>query len=172
MTTQQSIELLNELVKSSKENEWIEFKLNFHSEEEIGQRISALSNGARINNQRYGYLVFGIENETHIIKGTTFSARKHKKGNEELESWLATRLNPRIDFSIHEFNYDDNRHITMFVIPAAKIQPVEFLHTSYIRVGSITRKLGDFPEKQAKIWKKDTIPFEKEIAKNTGARHQ
>ena len=171
MTTQQSIELLNELVKSSKENEWIEFKLNFHSEEEIGQRISALSNGACINNQRYGYLVFGIENETHIIKGTTFSARKHKKGNEELESWLATRLNPRIDFSIHEFNYDDNRHITMFVIPAAKMQPVEFLHTSYIRVGSITRKLGDFPEKQAKIWKKDTTPFEKEIAKDnlTGA---
>lgn len=59
----------------------------------------------------------------------------------------------------------------MFVIPAAKIQPVEFLHTSYIRVGSITRKLGEFPEKQAKIWKKDTISFEKEIAKDnlTGA---
>ncbi len=171
MITQQSIELLNELVKSSKENEWIEFKLNFHSEEEIGQRISALSNGACIHNQRYGYLVFGIEDETHIIRGTTFSARKHKKGNEELESWLATRLNPRIDFSIHEFDYDAKRRITMFVIPAAKTQPVEFLHNSYIRVGSITRKLGDFPEKQAKIWKKDTTPFEKEIARDnlTGA---
>ena len=171
MTTQQLIELLNELVKSSKESEWMEFKLNFHSEDEIGQRISALSNGACIHNQQYGYLVFGIENETHIIKGTTFSAKKHKKGNEELESWLSTRLNPRIDFSIHEFYYDDKRRITMFVVPAAKIQPVEFLHTPYIRVGSITRKLGEFPDKQAKIWKKDTIPFEKEIAKDnlTGA---
>ena len=166
MTTSQSIDLLNDLVKSSKENEWIEFKLNFHSEEEIGERISALSNGACINNQRFGYLVFGIEDKTHIIKGTTFSARKHKKGNEELENWLATRLNPRIDFSIHEFDYDEKRHITMFIIPAAKTQPVEFFHQSYIRIGSITRKLNDFPEKQAKIWKKNTIPFEKEIAKD------
>ena len=166
MTNSQSIELLDELVKSSKENEWIEFKLNFHSEGEIGERISALSNGACINNQRFGYLVFGIEDNTHIIKGTTFSARKHKKGNEELENWLATRLNPRIDFSIHEFDYDEKRHITMFIIPAAKMQPVEFLHQSYIRIGSITRKLSDFPEKQAKIWKKNTVPFEKEIAKD------
>jgi predicted HTH transcriptional regulator len=171
ITTSQSIELLNDLVKSSKENEWIEFKLNFHSDEEIGERISALSNGACINNQRFGYLVFGIEDSTHIIKGTTFSARKHKKGNEELENWLATRLNPRIDFSIHEFDYDEKRHITMFVIPAAKTQPVEFLHNSYIRIGSITRKLSNFPEKQAKIWKKETTPFEKDIAKDnlTGA---
>lgn len=166
MTTSQSIELLNELVKSSRENEWIEFKLNFHSEEEIGQRISALSNGACIHNQRFGYLVFGIEDESHIIKGTTFSARRYKKGNEELENWLANRLNPRIDFSIYEFEYDEKRHITMFVIPAAKTQPVEFLHISYIRVGSITRKLSEFPEKQAKIWKKETTPFEKEIAKD------
>ena len=166
MTTLQSIELLNDLVKSSKEIEWIEFKLNFHSEDEIGEQISALSNGACINNQRFGYLVFGIEDNTHIIKGTKFSARKHKKGNEELEHWLVTRLNPRIDFNIHEFDYDDKRHITMFVIPAAKTQPVEFFHNSYIRIGSITRKLNEFPEKQAKIWKKNTIPFEKEIAKD------
>lgn len=40
------------------------------------------------------------------------------------------------------------------------------MHQAYIRVGSITRKLNDFPEKQAKIWKKDTVPFEKEMAKD------
>jgi predicted HTH transcriptional regulator len=83
-----------------------------------------------------------------------------------LENWLATRLNPRIDFEVYEFDYDVNRHISLFVIPATKIQPVAFLHQAYIRVGSITRKLNDFPEKQAKIWKKEHIPFEKEIAKN------
>ena len=166
ITPSQSIELLNELIKSSKENEWVEFKLNFHSGEEIGERISALSNGACINNQPFGYLVFGVEDETQVIKGTTFSARKHKKGNEELENWLANRLNPRIDFTINEFSYDSSRHITMFIIPAAKTQPVEFFHNSYIRIGSITRKLNDFPEKQAKIWKKNTTPFEKEIAKD------
>jgi predicted HTH transcriptional regulator len=159
-------ELIDSLVKTPQENECLEFKHNYHSAEEIGMRISALSNGACIQKQAYAYLVFGIENETHQITGSTFKATSHKKGNEDLEHWLSTRLNPRIDFSIYEFDYDSNRHISLFVIPATKSQPVEFLHISYIRVGSITRKLSEFPEKQAKIWKEQSIPFEKEIAKD------
>ncbi len=159
-------ELIDELVKQPHESEWVEFKLNFHSVEEIGERISALSNGACIHNQSFGYLVFGVEDKTQLIKGTTFKAKLHKKGNEDLEHWLATRLNPRIDFIIHDFAYDSERNMSVFVIPSAKNQPVEFLHHSYIRVGSITRKLNEFPEKQAKIWKKDAIAFEKEIAKD------
>ena len=82
MNDQQLIELLNELVKQPTESEWVEFKLNFHSEQEIGERISALANGAAIHNQDFGYLVFGIEDKTHIIKGTTFKPKQHKKGNE------------------------------------------------------------------------------------------
>lgn len=166
MNKAQLIELLNELIKLPSESEWVEFKLNFHSAEEIGERISALSNGACIHNQPFGYIVFGIEDNTHIIKGTTFRAKLHKKGNEDLEHWLATRLNPRIDFSVFEFDYDETRHISIFIIPATKNQPVEFKHQAYIRINTITRRLNDFPEKQAKIWKKDTIPFEKEIAKD------
>ena len=48
------IGLINELVEQPHESEWLEFKLNFHSAEEIGERISALSNGACIHNQPYG----------------------------------------------------------------------------------------------------------------------
>ena len=76
-------ELLTDLVKQPHESEWVEFKLNFHSAEEIGKRISALSNGACIQGQAFGYLVFGIEDKTQTIKGTTFKAKSHKKGNEE-----------------------------------------------------------------------------------------
>ncbi len=166
MNQQQLIELVNDLTKQSRESEWLEFKQNFHSAEEIGERLSALSNGACIHNQPFGYLVFGIEDKTQLITGTTFKARLHKKGNENLEHWLATRLNPRIDFVIYEFDYDSDRFISLFIVPATKAQPVEFLHQAYIRVGSITRKLNEFPEKQAKIWKKENIPFEKEIAKD------
>ncbi len=166
MNNQQLIELLTELVKQPNESEWVEFKLNFHSPEEIGERLSALSNGACIHNQPFGYLVFGVEDKTHLIKGTTFKAKSHTKGNEDLEHWLATRLNPRIDFTVYEFDYDSSRHISIYVIPAAKNQPVEFLHQAYIRINTITRKLNEFPEKQAKIWKKDTTLFEKEIAKD------
>jgi len=159
-------ELLTELVKQPHESEWVEFKLNYHSAEEIGERISALSNGACIQGQPLGYLIFGIEDKTHIIKGTSFKAKSHKKGNENIEHWLAQRLNPRIDFSIYEFDYEPDKHLSVFVIPATKNRPVEFKHQAYIRIGSITRRLNDFPEKQVKIWKKDTLPFEKEMAKD------
>ncbi|MCD4675762.1 MAG: putative DNA binding domain-containing protein [Desulfobacula sp.] len=166
MNEKQLIELLNDLVKQPHESEWVEFKLNFHSPEEIGEQISALSNGACIQNQSFGYLIFGVEDKIQHIRGTSFKAKTHKKGNEDLEHWLATRLNPRIDFLVYEFDYDIDKHISIYVIPATKSQPVEFLHQAYIRVGSITRKLNDFPGKQAKIWKKETTPFEKEIAKD------
>lgn len=71
MNEQQLTELINELVKQPHESEWVEFKLNFHSPEEIGERLSALSNGACIHNQSVGYLVFGVEDQTHIIKGSS-----------------------------------------------------------------------------------------------------
>jgi predicted HTH transcriptional regulator len=160
------IALVNELVNQPQESECVEFKLNFHAAEEIGERISALSNGACIHNQPFGFLVFGVEDQTQRIKGSTFRAKSSKKGNEDLEHWLLTRLNPRIDLTVYDFNYDANRAISIYIIPAAKNQPVEFLHQAYIRVNSITRKLNEFPQKHAKIWKKDSIPFEKEIAKD------
>ncbi|MDX9846363.1 MAG: ATP-binding protein [Tenuifilaceae bacterium] len=80
MNKTQLIELVTELTKQPNESEWVEFKLNYHSAEEIGERISALSNGACIHNQPFGYLVFGVEDSTHLIKGTTFNAKLHKRG--------------------------------------------------------------------------------------------
>ena len=120
MNTQDLISLVNDLVKKPAEIEWLEFKHNFHSPEEIGECISALSNGACLQNERFGYLVFGVQDKTHKILGTTFKAKSYKKGNEDLEHWLATRLNPRIDFTVFEFDYDTSKHISLYIIPVAK----------------------------------------------------
>jgi len=167
MTEQDLKDLLTRLLKHSHENEWVELKQNFHSCEEIGVRISALANGACLNNQEYGYLIFGIQDTTNEIVGTSFNAKTHKKGGEFLEHWLAQRLSPRIDFKIHEFDYED-KHISLYRIPAATSQPVAFINVSYIRIGSITRKLMEFPEKERKIWRNDpTRPFEHEIAQSS-----
>lgn len=166
MDEKQLINLLNELVKLPSESEWVEFKHNFHTVEEIGERISALANGACLHNQSYGYLVFGVEDLTHKILGTTFKVKTHSKGGENLEHWLATRLNPRIDFVANEFDYNPETHISIFIIPATKNRPVEFLNVSYIRVGTYTRRLSEFPDKQSKIWRNDPgFSFEKDIAK-------
>lgn len=158
--------LLEELVQQPSESEWIEFKHNFHSPEEIGERISAISNSACILGKNYGYIVFGIEDNTQQIIGTTFKAKSHKaKGNEELEMWLTNRLDPKINFQIYNFEYD-GKQISLFIIPAAKTRPIEFLHQAYIRVGSYTKKINHYPEKQAKIWRSTAKPYELEYAKS------
>jgi len=90
--------LLKSLIKLPKESEWVEFKLNFHSPEEIGERISALSNGATLLNQQNAYLVFGVKDELQTVVGTNFKPSKKKVIKEELENWLIQRLSPRIDF--------------------------------------------------------------------------
>jgi predicted HTH transcriptional regulator len=122
--------LLESLVCQSSETEWIEFKVDYQTPEMIGERLSALANGACLQNQKHGYLIFGVEDNTHSIVGTNFRPRSTKKGNEEIEHWIATdSALARVDFRIFEFYYRD-KHIVLIEIPAATIQPVKFLNTS------------------------------------------
>lgn len=153
MDEQELRALLDELRELPKETEWVEFKLNYAEPQEIGEYISALSNGACLHNQQFGYLIFGIEDETHTVKGTTFKPRQAKMGNEELENWLIRLLDPRIDFRIYEFTYD-NLLVVVFEIDAARNIPVKFSGEAYIRVGSYKKKLKDYNEKERKIWQK------------------
>lgn len=155
--------LVLQLLQEPNEQEWLEFKENYHSAEEIGERISALSNGACLCNKRNGYLIFGIKDHDQSIVGTTFDPKKQKaKGNEDLEFWLLTRLNPRIDFKIHELELD-SKHLVLFEIPATSGSPVSFLHEAYIRIGSYTKKLKDYPEKAKKIWQSMSTDWSAEI---------
>lgn len=164
LTAEDLQHLLKSLVSHKRENEWVEFKKNFHSPEEIGETISALSNGACLHNQPRGYLVFGVENETYGIIGSTFKPKSEKIKNEELENWICQRLNPRIDLRIFEFEYE-GKYLSLFEIPAVSNQPLTFLNVAYIRVGSINRKLRDFPDKERKIWGKNKDSnYEKEIS--------
>ena len=155
--------LLKRLVALPKENEWVEFKHNFHNEDEIGERISAISNSACIDNKAYGYLVFGVDDKTLDIIGTTFKPSQKMIGNNELENWLIQNLTPRIDFRIYEFQCE-GKDIALFEIPAAENEPVDYKKVPYIRVGSITRRLSDFPNKERKIWIYVNYNFETSIA--------
>ena len=163
MNEEQLTELVDGLTRQPRECEWLEFKLNFHSPEEIGESISALANSACLHHQLYGYLVFGVVDATHEIKGTPFKVKHHKKGNEELENWLANRLNPRIDFRCYELQYDVARSLSVLVVPGATAEPVSFLHKRYIRINSTNRLLSEFPKKEEAIWKHKTDAFENEI---------
>ena len=83
---------------------------------------------------------------------------------QELENWLATQLEPRIDFKIHEIVWD-GKPVVIFAVQPCTDRPVGFRGIEYIRVGSYTKRLKDHPEKERALWIKGSqISFEKEIA--------
>ncbi len=163
MNSEQLSVLLRKLVSISKENEWIEFKTNNTNPEEIGKWISALSNTALLENQEYGFLVFGVSDDRKII-GTKQFIKTLTKGKEELEHWLIQRFSPKLDIKFYDF-FEGELKVSIVKIPAAISQPLRFHHEAYIRIGSITRNLKEFPEKERKIWlSKNSQNFEEQIA--------
>jgi ATP-dependent DNA helicase RecG len=145
MTCTDLIELLHDLCSQPQEQQWLEFKLNGTDHEQIGEYISAMSNGATLANKPFGYLVWGVENDTHKIKGTTFTFVSAKHGNQDLELWLRTYLEPKINFEIFEFDCE-GKHIVLLRIPPAKSEPTNFQRKSFVRVGSHKTELRKHPD--------------------------
>ena len=156
--------LVRELCMLPHETEWVEFKVNQDQPDRIGRYISALANGAALHGKMNAYVLWGIENHTHAIAGTAFSPRAAKKGNEPLETWLLRLLNPRIDFRFHDVVTNEGRVVLLEIDRAAR-QPVAFNGVEYIRVGSTTRRLKEYPEKERELWRFfDRVPFENGLA--------
>ena len=143
--------LLEDLVALPKEQEWLEFKSNFSDPERIGQLLSGLSNSAKLHSKKYGYLVWGVQDGTHEIIGTKFSLRAAKKSNQELQSWLANLLNPRVQFDVYEWDYEDKR-IVLVRIEVPYHGAVAFKRTRYIRIGSTLEQLEKYPTREKKLW--------------------
>lgn len=168
MTTERNpeylISLVNELRKLPKETEWVEFKVNRAEPQEIGEYISALSNAAVLAGKAFGYIVWGIKDDTHEIVGTDFSPLTTKIGNEELENWLLRLLDPKIHFRFFEFEIDGHK-LVLLEISRAFRHPVQFQNEEFIRIGSYKRKLKNFGEKERELWRTfDQIPFENLVA--------
>jgi ATP-dependent DNA helicase RecG len=144
MTNQEIIQLVDELRALPKENEWVEFKTGTATtNDRLGQYISALSNAACIFNQSFGYLIFGIEDETHKVVGTTYKFKNAKEGNEDLELWIRRLLIPSIRFQHFICDYND-LYLEIFIIPAAKAEPTHFKKIPYIRFNSSLADLRNF----------------------------
>lgn len=145
--------LIDDLRGLPAEAMWVEFKENNADPEMIGKLISALSNAARLADQHFAYVVWGVRDGDHAVTGTTFepSAAKHK--NQPLEFWLSQCLQPSVAFCFKSMNYQGQR-LVLLEIPAAATSPVEFERTAYVRIGSATPRLADHPERQKLLWSK------------------
>lgn len=158
------LSLLQELLRYPKETEWLELKHNNEDCNEIGEYISALANSAALLGKAHAYIIWGVDNETHGILGTSFDSSKAKVGGEELENWLLHLMTPKINFRFYTVNVPVKK-VTILEIGAAFRHPVQFKNVEYIRVGSYKKKLKDHPEKERELWRVfDRVPFEREIA--------
>jgi len=165
MNHEQLQQLIKNLTSLPAETETVEFKENNFNKEEIGKRISGLSNSANLKSEKSAYMVFGVQDETHDVVGTIFHPKQEKVGTTELEHWLQQHLTPKVDFSIFEFDYQ-GKSVVLFQIPPATTKPVAFNNIAYVRIGSATRKLQDFEDKERNIWNNvHNKNFEKNIAK-------
>ncbi|MCX5885454.1 MAG: putative DNA binding domain-containing protein [Proteobacteria bacterium] len=150
------IALLNRLRQEPNETEWIEFKADSYHPQEIGEYLSALANSACLLGKARGYLVFGVDDNTHEIVGTTFDPYREKgKGNQQLLLWLAVGLQPNVGFEQHIFMVEGKRIVLFEVFPAFG-RPVKFYGTGHIRVGSSKTELAKHPEKERAIWQRNT----------------
>ena len=168
MTTHSDPEYLTGLVHNLRslphETEWVEFKSNYNDPQGIGEYISALSNGAALNGKSSAYLVWGIEDNSHSVVGTSFSLPNEREGNEPLENWLSRKLNPHTDFRYHEIEID-GQNVALMVIDSATHRPLAFGSERFVRVGSVKKKLRDHPEKEQALWRIfQRVRFEQGIA--------
>ena len=145
--------LVKELCKLPKETGWVEFKHNNSDPTMIGEDISALSNTATLKDRDFSYMVWGIDDTTHNIIGTSVRMALQKKGQEELENWLRHQLSRNANFEFLETEID-GKHIELIRIHKALLTPVTFEKVDYIRSGSYTKKLNEYPELMAQLWDK------------------
>ena len=161
------IALVDYLRSYSQEEPWFEFKKGNSNPERIGEYVSALSNAAALSGHPFGYIVWGIDDQTHDVVGTDFHPKTAKKGNLELLNWLAIATSPRIRLDFIELQGWDGKHVALLEIPAASSAPVRFQGTEYIRVGSNVQELSRYPEYERELWHSfDRMPPEMRVVKS------
>ena len=157
--------LVTELCKCPNETPWLEFKHNNYKPDMIGMDICALSNSAALHEKSCAYMLWGVDDTTHEIVGTDYNLQTLKKGEQELENWLRSLLSKNVDFEFHSVTMND-KTVGVLIIYRAANQTATFEKVDYIRVGSYTKKLNEFPSLQAQLWDKiRNSRFEERYAK-------
>ena len=156
MSDDDRIALIDRLRALPTETEWFEFKRNHCEPEALGEYLSALANAACLASQARGYLVFGIDNDTHDVVGTHFDPYAIKgKGNQDLLPWLSAGLRPNTGIDMRVVEHPDGR-VVLFEVGPARDQPVSVYGTAWVRVGASKTELIKQPEKARALWTRGT----------------
>jgi len=110
--------ILQELLSKPAETEIVEFKRaqNNFDDDEIGKYFSALSNEANLKDEKYAWLVFGVDNNTHALTNTQYKISRPSL--DAMKKKIGDQTTNRITFEeIYDFQINGNR-VVMFQIPA------------------------------------------------------
>lgn len=144
-------DLVLRIVEMGRECEWVEIKHNNADPQQIGEYISALSNAAALAGESRGYMLWGLEDQTLDVVGTSFNPDKKAKGNEDLRPWLARLLEPGIDFHFSRFEFE-GKSLVLLEVPPATSRPVRFSGTAFIRIGPHKKPLSRSQEHERRLW--------------------
>ena len=145
--------LIEELRRLPSETEYVEFKMNNANPEQIGRDISALANSAARLERRFAYKVWGIDDATHDVVGTTFDPRLVRKGSQELELWLRLKLSDNAQFEFEYVHIDGMSLVLLRIWPAIQ-NLVLFDGKAYIRSGSSSHEIVRGSQRELELWAK------------------
>lgn len=140
-----------ELCAYADEQEWFEFKENWFEPVTLGEYVSALSNAAAFHHKKFAYFIWGVNDNTHEIVGTSFNQYLHVN-SEPYQNQLARNLSPSINFSFEEETINGKR-VVVLVIPAAEEIPTAYKEKRYLRIGSSKCNLKDYPKREIQLFK-------------------
>jgi len=125
------------------ESEVVEFKRagDGFSTSEIGKYFSALANEANLRDCEQAWLVFGIDNKSCSVIGTSY--REDKERLHSLKHQISQDTSPAVTFhEIYELAHEEGR-VLMFEIPAApQGMPIAWKGHYYARAGESLTHLG------------------------------
>ena len=155
--------LLRRLLDEDRESAWLEFKTNLADPQQIGEYVSALANGAALEGRSHGYLVWGVDDASHDVVGTSVDLSALKKGNEDLEPWWLRLLTPQVPLRF--LRVGETRPVWLMEVGAATTNPVAFEGIEYVRVASYKKKLKSHAELERRLWR----GFEREVFEMSAA---
>lgn len=143
------LDIIANLLNLNDEYEWLDFKENWFNKDEIGEYISAVANGACLCGKEYGYILWGVEDNSRNVVGTNINFDRDID-HEPYKHYLARKLKPSVAFEVIERKYEDKR-VVLLQVPASKSVQTKFNDVAYFRIGSSKEKLNKFPEWELKL---------------------
>lgn len=139
---------------SGPESSCVEWKQNNANPEQVGEYISAMANMAALEGRDFGYIVWGVDNDSRAAIGTEFEPRTARGvGNQALIMWLASCLRPSVAFEFDAILYRGVR-LVVLKVPRASHTPVSFKDFEYLRIDSHIVKANRHPERLRMLWER------------------